>query len=301
MNAPSLVGVEGRRFASRRLVRVVVGAGLIGIVLAGTLTYARSNRDVDGATARARAAAVAEHEACLRGEFPDYHEAQPGAGVEVTCGEFDAAQVTADPRFHLTGLTDGLAGSAALIAVIGLVLGASSIGAEWHHRTMTTTLTWEPRRIRVALAKLAAAASIVFVGALAFQALLGAALYPAALFRGTLQGTTTAWFTDLSGIVLRGAVLAGLAAAIGGAIALIGRNTAAALGVGFVWMTVIEGMLRGGVRGSRPWLLGENATGFVVAGTEAARSILGSGIMLALYGTVLVSIAVEAFRRRDVA
>ncbi len=40
-------------------------------------------------------------------------------------------------------------------------------------------------------------------------------------------------------------VAASVSAVIGGAVAAVGRHTAAALGVVFVWTAVIEGLIRG--------------------------------------------------------
>src|SRR5437764_174009 len=48
----------------------------------------------------------------------------------------------------------------------------------------------------------------------------------------------------------RSAVLTGLAAALGASLAMIGRNTAVALGAAFVYLNVVEGVLRAW----KPWL-----------------------------------------------
>jgi len=60
----------------------------------------------------------------------------------------------------------------------------------------------------------------------------------------------SAWWWGLVGGVTRSAVLTGLAAALGASLAMIGRNTAVALGAAFVYLNVVEGVLRAW----KPWL-----------------------------------------------
>ena len=52
-------------------------------------------------------------------------------------------------------------------------------------------------------------------------------------------------------------------AVIGGAVAAVGRHTAAALGVVFVWTAVVEGLIRGLRPHFTPWLLGDNLVTFL--------------------------------------
>lgn len=297
-----LISVEVLRFTSRRAVRVSALLALLAVVAAGAITFAVSNRDIAGASERAQVAATKDHQACLRGEFaPPPEEQPPGFDPVKECQQPDLAQVRADPRFHLSALKDVLGAAGAVLILIGLALGASFIGAEWHHRTMTTLLTWEPRRVRLWLAKMAAAAAVTFVGVLAVEALLAGALIPAAAFRGTTQGTTASWLSGVLGVALRGSALAGMAAVLGGAVATIARNTAVAVGISFAWLAVVENI----VRGVRPrwglWLIADNAGSFVFPGEGAVRTALGAGVVLAIYVVVGAVIAVAWFRRGDVA
>src|SRR5205823_7441747 len=63
----------------------------------------------------------------------------------------------------------------------------------------------------------------------------------------------------LVAVLLRGAALVGMAAAVGAAIASLGRNTSAALGAAFGYLVVLEGILRGWKPWTQRWLLGNNA------------------------------------------
>jgi hypothetical protein len=296
-----LFGVEVARFLSRRSVRFFGTFLLLVVTTAGVLTFVFSTRDLAAATERARTAATSDYQACLRGEFG--HEEMPaGFDPAKACAAPDLTQVTADPRFHLTSLQDVLGGASVALVMLGLGLGASSFGAEWHHRTIATLLTWEPRRVRVAVAKLAAAAVVVFIGVLAIEALLSFALIPAAAFRGTTSGTTASWLAGVIGVGLRGAALGAMGAVLGGAIATIVRNTALALGISFAWLAVVENMIRGLRPKWEPWLIGNNAASFVAPGEEGAvRSMLGGGVVLAIYALLIAALATQIFKRRDVA
>ena len=292
----SLVRVEMRRFTSRRAVRAIMAVVLLGVILGSVLTFLHSNRNFSAATARERARAAAEYQGCLRDV-----RAGNDIGEGGKCIEPDLAAVHADPRFHLKALTDVLGNLSGSLIVLGLALGATFVGAEWHHRTMTVELTWNSRRVRVGLAKIGACAAVVFGGALAMQLLFSAGLVPAAVLRGATDGTTGAWLAGTIGVGIRGALVAGMAASMGAALAMLVRSTAVAIGIFFVWLSVLEGILRQLRPGWRSWLIGNNTAGFVTGGTDASRSELASGILLLLYAAALAWVSLVSFRRRDLA
>ena len=201
---------------------------------------------------------------------------------------------------------DPLIGPGAIFLLIGAVLGgASMIGAEWRAGTFVTLLTWEPHRARVAVAKLVACGVVAFVIALGLLAVFCAAFLPAALGPGTTEGTDAAWFWSLTGAALRIAAVTGLTASFMAAIALIGRNTAAALGVGFAYLMVVENI----VHAWKPWaarfLLGPNGAVFVSGADleteQFTRSTTTAGLTLLGYVVVIGSVAVATFRQRDLA
>lgn len=285
-----LFEMEVARFLSRRAVRVFGVLLILAVIVAGSLTFAFSNRDVDGARARAATEAAAGYEECLR---------HTGDAKDCVVHPDD---LLVDPRFHLTSLRDVFGGAGVAMVMLGLALGASFIGAEWHHRTLTTLLTWESRRIRVLAMKLAASAAVAFAAVIAFQAMLGAALVPAAAFRGSTEGATAAWLGGVIGIGFRVATLAAIGAVLGGAIAAVTRNTAIALGISFAWLAVVEGIIRGLRPRWQPWLIGDNATAFVApADASVVRTILGGGVVLAIYVLLVALIAGRVFQQRDVA
>ena len=301
----TLLSVELRRLLARRLVRIMGIAVVLGVVVAGVATAAKSHR-ANFATLQAEARAAHERAVaqCKRGAIPIPAEAiPPGESLDQFCEESMGTAVPQDPRFHLSQLVDVFKGTTVPMILLAWILSASFIGAEWHAGTVTTLLTWEPRRPRVLLSKVIVCMAVAFVATVLFQALLLGALTPAAVLRGTTEGVNGAWFRHLSGVVLRGAALASMAAGIGFALAAIARGTAAALGVAFGYLLVVEQLL-GGVRpGWRSWFFTWNAAVFIHGQRlrEAIpRSPGESALLLSLYAVGAVALGVAAFRTRDI-
>jgi ABC-type transport system involved in multi-copper enzyme maturation permease subunit len=244
-------------------------------------------------------------QACANGEFGQF-PVPPGMTVEEYCEQQVIGPVVIeDPGFHLTNLRDVYLGTNGILVALFLLLGASFVGAEWHAGTMTTLLTWEPRRVRVIVTKLAVSAGLAFVGYLVLQILLGLALTPAAAFRGSTEGVDRAWIGDVAAFVLRGGAVAAIAATLGGSLAFIGRNTAAALGVLFGYIAILEPLMRGLRPGWERWLLFGNLGTFLVgnggdSGQFSPRSGLSAGVVIGLYAAGIAAIAVASFRARDV-
>ena len=66
------------------------------------------------------------------------------------------------PR-DLANLRDGVKAVAGIFAFMAFLVGATAAGAEWSAGTMQSLLYWEPRRVRVMVAKVAALAAAVVV------------------------------------------------------------------------------------------------------------------------------------------
>ena len=202
-------------------------------------------------------------------------------------------------------------GTTSMIATISVftymtvvLLGASAVGAEYRAGTVTTVLTWEPRRIRLLVTRLAAAAIVSMALFLLIHAAFVAGWAGGAELQGVTTGADTHFRRDLALVVLRGTLLAGVFAVVSGALATVGRNTAAALSLWFAYLVVIEGILRAQVSDSIPWLLTTSAAVFygwdrIVVNDHSL--LAGAGTLhLALYVIVIGAVAVTVFRRRDV-
>jgi hypothetical protein len=223
------------------------------------------------------------------------------AGVTVAIRS--SPEVGADPRFPLTMLADILKGTSIPLIIAGWLLGASFIGADWRAGTITTLLTWEPRRLRVILSKVTACAASVFALAIALQAVLGGVMSLDAVFRGTTEGVDASWWRETGGVAVRAATLASVASVVGFAVASIGRNTAAALGAGFAYIAIIENVVRGLRPGWQRWLFSDNAAVFITGGNvdfSFQRTMLQALVLLSAYAAALFAVGVMMFRARDV-
>jgi ABC-type transport system involved in multi-copper enzyme maturation permease subunit len=300
----ALLAVEWRRVLARRLVRVTTTLAVAAIVAGATIAFLVS-RDMDEARlSRALAARRAAIEQCVAGRLGQVPADVRPEDRGWWCADHVAPKA-ADRRFHYEQLPQVLMGTSPLAIILGWLLGASVVGAEWHAGTMATLLTWEPRRPRVLLAKAAVTSLFVFALTVVLLALLGAALWPAGALRGTMPQAGSGWLGSTLGAMLRGAGVAGLAAAVAFALATIGRSTAAALGIGFVHLAVVEAILRTVRPRWQHWLLGDNAA--MVVGNQPQslplvdRSALESAVLLVCYTAGLLAAAAVTFRRRDAA
>ena len=313
---------------SRRFIAVLVLLAAAGfavlLVLASTQFATPSAAGLAEAQAELERA-VAEnsvfHEQCLESEVPD------GATPEAFCGpppsaeSFGGVEAFIDKRPFVLG-EDGLSGAtavAAATAAVAFLVGATWIGAEWSSRSIVALLFWEPRRVRVMGAKLAVLAATTALLAVAAQAVWAVAARVLAATRGGTAAPPGFW-GDLAGSAGRAVLLAVLVGMLGFAFANLVRNTAAALGVGFVYFAIVENVVRGVRPAWQEWLLSTNAAALVQDGgtsfyvyegftddtgvfTFADREVLVSnlhgGLVLAAVTAVAVGLGVLLFSRRD--
>ena len=303
----ALAAGELRRVLARRMVRVMALLAVAGIALAGGLTFLNTEHLTAKELEARRQAAEARVAACTAGqaidrEVPD--ELPPGAASRGQFCRFAVGGVD-DSRFELRSLKGILQGTTAPLIVVAWLIGASVIGSDWQSRTITTVLTWEPRRARVLLTKAFACIVVASAFAVLAQLLLSAALLPSAYLHGTTAGTGGDWPRSVLGVLLRGTGLVAIAAAVGFSVASIGRNTAAALGIGFAYFLVIENVVGSFLEDFRRWLILGNAivlvSGEDSGGEVIGRSVVVAAIYLTAVGIGLLAVATAVFRRRDVA
>ena len=193
-------------------------------------------------------------------------------------------------------------GTSTLFAIAGWLIGTSLAGAEWQAGTMTTLLTWEPRRFRVLVAKTIAAAVGVFAMILLLDLLFTGLMALVAATRGSTEGTDTSLVRSLVGLDVRVATLAAFGAVLGLSLTMVTRNTGATLGIAFVYLVIVEGLFRQFFPGWRAWLLGDNSTIFLLAQTdgEIGRSMLSAALVVVLWCFAWLSVASATFLARDV-
>ena len=240
---------------------VLLGGALLATAVGLVIAAFDSTPPSDAQIADARARARQEYAECL---VADYE----GVRFEGTLKEF-CREYLGDPTDYmpshlaLVDLPDILEGVSSITSILALVVGASVVAVSWQTGTISTIFTWEPRRLRWFAARVVVIAAGVAVMTLGIVAFLSAGLGLAAMLRGSVVGTDGAWWSDVLATSLRVAVAAMIAALIGGSVAAVGRHTAAALGVVFVWTAVIEGLIRGLRPRWTPWLLGDNLVSFL--------------------------------------
>jgi hypothetical protein len=122
--------------------------------------------------------------------------------------------------------------------------------------------------------------------------------------RGQSGGADAAFWRELVAVVARGTLVAGVLTVLSGALATLGRNTAAAMGIWFGYLVAIEGILAANVSDLIPWLLIPNVAGFyewdrVLSAGQAVTPGAAAG-RIVLYLVVIGGLAVLTFRSRDV-
>lgn len=324
----ALLGVELRRAAARRLVRVLVVLALAGAVVMSVLFFVN--------TEKAPASTAGEPTVTATTSVPA--PIAPGAGTPATiggqsctttggtttCTESNGSSFstrTSDNEFRLTDLylsdagarerhlpdksSNVLVSTTVLFILMALIGGASFIGAEYKAGTIGTLLTWEPRRLRVLVAKLAAAAIVAAVVYIVLQVVVSLMLWPVAVLHGTTAGADGAFYSGLALFLLRGAGVVAVAAILGGCIATLGRNTGAALGGLLFYLIAVEYVLLTEKPGWRPWSLVQNlsaiVSGTAVSFNDHVRSPAAAVLIVGGYVVAAVLVTGVVFSRRDIA
>ena len=299
-----MLAAELHRMWSRRLLRLLGVLALAVVLLGATITFFQSSRNAGALRRQAEAARQRDLAACERGEFNLPGQNREGFNLERACERVIGEYEVPDPRWHYVSLQGVLLGTSPLLAILCLLLGASFVGAEWQKGTITTTLTWEPRRVRLLATKLAAMAIVGMVFVFVMHLFLAAVMAVVALVAGSTAGVDGVWARETAGLSVRIAAVGSLTAVMGCAIATVGRNTTAALAAAFVYFAVVEGLIRGFRPKWQPWLLGDNAGQFIsgqAAGEAMAdKTTADVTLTLLLYAAVFMTLATIFFNRRDV-
>lgn len=301
-----LIRVEIKRLLARRLFKGLTLLAFVGFAIGGTIAFIASDNSPEAIAAARSQRAIAirsclervQQDATLQSEeFPPDARANPqGFCEDETYGD--------SPAFPYRDFTWMLRGLGMPLVMLGWLLGASAIGAEWANRTMTTTLTWESRRGRVLGAKILAGGLVSFAWIFLLSLLFAAAMYPAGRFEGSMVGVDLSWWLGLARIALSISAVAAIASALAASIATVGRHTAAALGAGFVYLAVVESLVRAYRPGWVDWLIGDNAA-LVMVGpeevTHLSHSQAAALLLLLAYAGVFFLGALKIFGKRDLA
>ena len=321
-----LLGTELRRLVARRFTRVLLGVCVVGYLVAVAFLYQTHAKptaaDLAQATTQRDAEIVditATTKQCL---------AAPG-GSEQTCGtvptaaDFPPDQFLQNTPFRPRQVPDYSLAVGVAVALAGFALSATFIGAEWSSRNVVAWLFYEPRRLRLLGAKLLAVTGAVLVLSAFAQLvwLLTARWLLAArgLPVSSLGADAAHFWSDLDGVQLRTALLVLPAVWLGFGLANLIRNTAAALGIAFVYIAVVESVIRAINPALQQYLFTTGATAWVTHGgvtVDAALvynqqmggmapeqihvSNLQGGATLLVYALVVLVVSIAAFRSRDI-
>ncbi len=316
-----LLVVELSRLASRRAVVVLLllATGLAAL-MAVSAVY--DTRPVD-ATERAaaeqqlaqqRAAGEAEHEACLDDPTGYYGPGSTAADCEASLPRLE--WFLTRPELDLGSEVPGRGRTLlALLALTGVLIGATFAGADWSSGSLANQLLFVPGRLRVWLAK----ATAVVLGTTLAAAVLVAA------FWGSLQAVASARGLGASADTWRQVVSSsgrglGLVAAVtlgGFALTMLLRSTVATLGLLLGGLVAGEGLTSGlPFERMSQWSPAQNVGAWLSGGLQVFDGTTcapqGEGCVYTLtlthavtYLGVLLVVAVLAslvtFRRRDVA
>ncbi|MFI7603725.1 ABC transporter permease subunit [Micromonospora sp. NPDC049366] len=335
----SLYRTELRRLVKRRFTRYMTLLGLL-VLAAVVVGVFFSNQKIDAA-AHARAERQAEQQYQDQVRYSEQERAScerdKAAGVNADRYPPDCEMISAPPReafeakwflpstFNFReAFPETLIPFAAILALVGFVVGASFVGAEWNTGGMMNLLLWRPKRLTVLLSKLAALLTGVVAVTVTSGLLWFGGFWLVATFRGSTEKMTAGAWQSFALTGLRGLALVVVISAIGFALASLGRHTAMALG-GVVAVMVVGqfglGILldMAGVKFAEAWLLPTYALAWMtkkvtLENWDACNATFTgeckpetldvtwqqSSVLLSVGVVVILGAALWAMRRRDI-
>jgi ABC-2 type transport system permease protein len=250
----SLYVAESRRLVKRRFTRYFVLGALVVLAAVAVAMFVTNHKVGPVQLADAKAKAHAEYQRNLDQSADLQRNCQAAQGTPEAkqfppkCSDltppsesdFDPAWFT-PPTFDFRKKFPALVTTlAALLAVVGFVVGASFVGAEWNSGGMANLLLWRPQRVRVLGTKL-----LTFLAGLTALTVVLSAMWTGlfavvAHLRGTSAGMTGGAWQSLLLMEVRGLVLVLVAGGLGFGLASLGRHTAMALGVAIGLIVVFQ-------------------------------------------------------------
>lgn len=231
-----LLRAEVDRFFARRLLWLVGGA-LVVLTALTTVALLHGNRAPSGselaaASEQAYATALTYRENCHGNSMSDVCKAmvEPPTADELL-------------PYHLSFVHQSnalLYAAMLLLSVLGFVVGASFVGAEWSSGGLMNLLLWQPRREAVVGAKFVVAlgsALAIAVVHLTLWLLIFAGLSGAV---GTPYRSGSGTAGEIAGFAGRTLLVVAAATTVGFALAWLVRRTGFALGIAAAYLFVVE-------------------------------------------------------------
>ena len=274
-----LLGVELTRLRLRRAVLLMVAAAFIIPFVIGVAAWwntrppsPEEQRRVDQQVAAEREQPYVQRELrkCL--DRPERYGVDPEADVQATCelnvlpqpewfGYYQELNLASE-RQEGSGL-----GVVVVVTLLMVLAGTTFAGADWNSGSMSNQLLFEPRRVRVWLAKALAVTGLAGVVGVVVLSGYWLALY--AVARSRDLRVPEGVLLDCLQMGWRGAAVAAAAALGGYALTMLFRSTVATLGVLFA-VSLAGGLLIAatGIADSGRWQPQNNFTAVVLDGTE---------------------------------
>lgn len=314
-----LVRVEIRRLLARRAVKLLLLLPLLVFTIELVATIPTHSKDLAAAHAKAHTRFLqettgAQVKFCKQVTQPapaQSGSASSGPGETQTfCEGATEADFFHDPRLVFgSEVKTGLEVGVVLFSLVGFLIGATGIGAEWAAGTFAYLLTWSPRRVRVLGAKTAALIKILLAMMVVTLAVEVGFQWIAATLSGTFDGGGPA-IAESVREAARGMLVVVTTTCIGAAVAGIARNSSAALGVLLAYLVGVESILRHVFPWLNPWTLVSNAQAVVAGhiGVSTSRHsdklttlhAGGSSIKLSILAVIVTCASAYALQRRDV-
>ncbi|HTY72727.1 MAG TPA: ABC transporter permease [Actinomycetes bacterium] len=215
------------------------------------------------------------------------------------------------PAYRLGDAGGGAVGVGVGVAILMFVVGTTYAGAEWSQRTIVALLFWEPRRGRVISAKVLVAAAAAVTVTVVSQVVWLATAYVLAATKGVTTLPSGFW-ANLLDRQLRVLIFTVLVTWLGFGIANLVRNSAASLGVGFVYFVIVESVVQAFWTWATPYLLTHNAIallspgGWDIPARDPSRSpvhlsSLHGGLVWGTASLAILAVGTVVFSRSDAA
>lgn len=322
-----LLRAEFRRLAARRFTRVTLGLSLIGYLVAvGLLWHTHSQTtpaDIAQATAQ-RDQQIVEDTAYIeqcKSRVPAEEQLE-ACGMAPTAESYPITYFLRSQPFPPSEVEDFALAVGVATAMLAFLLAATFIGAEWSSKNLIAWLFWEPRRLRVMAAKLLALLSSVLVLAVLAQLAWFGTAKLLLHYRGdpvsSLGPKAEHFWSHVVNAQFRAALLVLITGLIGFSLASLMRNSAAALGVAFVYFAVVENVIRALNPELQPYLFTTNVAAWIVSSgitvygkqvydpvegymmaREIAISNVHGGVMLLVFAGLATVASLAVFARRD--
>lgn len=243
-----LLDAELRRFWARRLVKVLLVLAALAITVVMSVITVRSRITTETQTTY-RLYGEREIGDCIE-VLPDGEEIiDEECAAEVSETETAIEErVPVDRRIDLVdSLENAVNGLGTTLMFFAVLIGASFLGAEIGAASLSTQLLYEPRRVRVWIAKAVAVGTGAALLSVSLLALMSLEIWGGAAWRGVVEGATSDWWLDRGTDVLRTSGAAALGAIIAFGVTGIARRTVGAVAGFLVLGMILEPMLTAGM------------------------------------------------------